>query len=84
MVSNNLLYNCVTCISLYVCVVIIPEQSRSQVSRFGGEKYILGGQDFCFYSIYLKQISWAQHNLGGHCPRMPSSAAGLYLNHTRC
>jgi len=46
-------------------------QTRSQVFSFGGAKYILRGQDFCFDCFYYmfktkKQIS--QKNFGGNVP----------------
>jgi len=49
-------------------------QARSQVLKFGGEKYILGGQDFCFYHIFETNFLGTR-KFGGHCPRMPPPVA---------
>jgi len=40
-------------------------QARSQVLRFGGEKYTFRGARFCFYFM-LKTFFRAQYNLGRH------------------
>jgi len=42
-------------------------QARSQILRLGG-KYILGGEDFCFYDM-LKQIFLGTAEFGGNCPQ---------------
>ena len=50
-------------------------QTRSQVSRFGGAKYIFRGQDFCYYFMFRKFLShnkiWRHKQNWGHWPRMP-------------
>ena len=51
-------------------------QARSQVLKFGGAKYILRRNDFCFYHI-LKQIFREQENLGSLSPNAPPVATGL-------
>ena len=45
-------------------------QARSQVLKFGGAKYILGGHDFCFYHIFNTNFLGTS-KFGGYCPRMP-------------
>ena len=60
-------------------------QARSQVLRFGGSEYILGGQHFSFYyNIFLgttKFVGEQKNWLARHCPRMPPlpMATGLVV-----
>jgi len=51
-------------------------QARSQVLRFRGAKYILGGTIFVFI-IFLKQTFLGTRKFGGHCPRTPPRGYGL-------
>jgi len=43
------------------------DQVRSKVFKFGGEKYIFRGQDFCFYYMF-KTISSGHNKIWGQCP----------------
>jgi len=50
-------------------------QARSQVLKFGGAKYILGGQDFCFCHIF-KTNFLGTRKFGGTAPECPPRGYG--------
>jgi len=67
-------------ILLYLCnCIITPTQACSQVSRFGGVEYIVGGQDFCFYYMFEKNFSRG-NKTWGTAPECPPLATGLHKN----
>ena len=64
-----------------VFVLQQPTQARSHILGFGGAKYILRGQDLCFYYVLIKNFlnttKFGEEKFVGHCPRMPSVATDL-------